>query len=346
MRFMAGGGEQGIKNIKFRIRPFYYNNDMNNPNLPLPEASKYIWKTSSYVSGHTLQGAMIGFAFSQMYDNPAFIQELTKKIIEFGNSRVILGAHWRTDTTHAYIVACPMIAQLFATSKFRSDVDLCKTKLMTNSTFAYTRPAQDNSSYRWTDIDIGDLSIIRFKNPDNSYDIEMKNDKAVWNKYKGKTTSKRYIRASYELQNLSTASSVFDGYFWKKDFKITEANCPQLWKLLQWTRNTVNNILEVDGNLSERINPNGTASDYPSVNTIKSMCTAMILAGIDLDNQNTIYYRQRNFAMNEVVVGHAWASDINNAYVYAYVIMMHLYSSPSFKAQFNLAKSEMSKISR
>jgi acid phosphatase (class A) len=96
-----------------RIRPFvYYGKQTCNP-----VEEKSLGRYASYPSGHTTEGWAIALLLAEI--NPDRQKQILKKGYQFGQSRIICGAHWPSDVQAGYIVGGSVFAALNASNQFR-----------------------------------------------------------------------------------------------------------------------------------------------------------------------------------------------------------------------------------
>lgn len=79
------------KKYYMRTRPFV----LFNHSTCRPEDENTLRKDGSYPSGHTAYGTLLALVLSEA--RPERAQELARRGWEFGQSRVICGAHWQSD---------------------------------------------------------------------------------------------------------------------------------------------------------------------------------------------------------------------------------------------------------
>ena len=116
MNLAIGTSSEAIANAKKehkRIRPFvYYNKKSCNP-----AQEKHIGKYASYPSGHTTEGWAVALMLAEI--NPDRQQQILQKGYEFGQSRIICGAHWSSDVQAGYLVGSTVFSALNANDEFR-----------------------------------------------------------------------------------------------------------------------------------------------------------------------------------------------------------------------------------
>lgn len=99
-----------------RARPFVRYGEPS----AFPEDEKNLKNNGSYPSGHTVRGWCLGLLTSEI--NPARQNELLKLGYEWGESRIIIGYHWKTDVEAARALASAVYARLHASEEFLSDM--------------------------------------------------------------------------------------------------------------------------------------------------------------------------------------------------------------------------------
>lgn len=115
---------RSAKNYYNRIRPFSF---FNEPTCR-PEDEKTLSTNGSYPSGHTTIGFAISLVLAEI--NPQRQNEILKRGLEVGESRVICGYHWQSDIDAARVMAASVVAQLHANSQFNQQ--LAKAKMEFN----------------------------------------------------------------------------------------------------------------------------------------------------------------------------------------------------------------------
>lgn len=106
-----------------RTRPFVV---FHNPTC-LPADEPELRTNGSYPSGHTAFGTVMALVFSQA--KPERAKELMKKGYEFGQSRVICGAHWQSDVDAGRYVGAAEYARLETLPEFHKQIEQIKAEL-------------------------------------------------------------------------------------------------------------------------------------------------------------------------------------------------------------------------
>ena len=87
----------------------------NEPTL-YPEDEEALRKNGSYPSGHTLLGW--SSALLMMEINPDRATEILTRGYRYGENRLVVGAHWQSDTDAARLAASAAYARLHTSERF------------------------------------------------------------------------------------------------------------------------------------------------------------------------------------------------------------------------------------
>lgn len=96
-----------------RKRPFMYFHQHTCD----PAWEDFLSHNGSYPSGHTTIGWAVALALAEIH--PARQDEILKRGYEYGQSRVICGAHWQSDVNEGRVVGSALFASLQAKPRFR-----------------------------------------------------------------------------------------------------------------------------------------------------------------------------------------------------------------------------------
>ena len=95
-----------------RRRPFMV---FNEPTLT-PEDEEALRKNGSYPSGHTLLGWSSALLMTEI--NPDRATEILARGYRYGENRLVVGAHWQSDTDAARLAASAAYARLHTSERF------------------------------------------------------------------------------------------------------------------------------------------------------------------------------------------------------------------------------------
>ena len=110
-----------------RVRPFVFFHQES----CTPESEKFLRKNGSYPSGHTTVGWSTALALSQI--NPSRANEILRRGYEYGQSRVICGAHWQSDVDAGRITRAALFARLDSNHVFLSWIKKAQDKIKTKN---------------------------------------------------------------------------------------------------------------------------------------------------------------------------------------------------------------------
>ncbi len=113
---------RGAKNHYMRKRPFMV---FNEPSAT-PDDEPALRKNGSYPSGHTAIGWATALVLSEI--NPARQQEIIQRGYDFGESRVICGAHYQSDVDAGRLVGSAVVARLHADPEFQAQLAKAKAE--------------------------------------------------------------------------------------------------------------------------------------------------------------------------------------------------------------------------
>ena len=108
------------KQIYMRQRPFMYFNEKT----LTPNAEESLRKNGSYPSGHTILGWSAALLLSEI--NPEATDTLLARGIMFGESRIIVGAHWQSDVEAAFQAASVAYMKLHTSERFLKQMEAAK----------------------------------------------------------------------------------------------------------------------------------------------------------------------------------------------------------------------------
>ena len=95
-----------------RRRPFMV---FNEPTL-YPQDEENLRKNGSYPSGHTILGWSSALLMSEI--NPDNATEILTRGYRYGENRLVVGAHWQSDTDAGRLAASAAYARLHTTERF------------------------------------------------------------------------------------------------------------------------------------------------------------------------------------------------------------------------------------
>ncbi len=108
------------KNHYQRTRPFVFWNEPTST----PKDEEALAKNGSYPSGHTAIGWATALVLAEI--NPARATEILKRGFEFGQSRVIVGAHYQSDVDAGRVMGAAIVSTLHTDKGFQNQLKKAK----------------------------------------------------------------------------------------------------------------------------------------------------------------------------------------------------------------------------
>jgi len=118
-----------------RRRPFMR---FNEPSL-MPEDEESLSKNGSYPSGHTLLGW--SSALLMMEINPDRANEILTRGYRYGENRIVVGAHWQSDTDASRLAASAAYARLHTSERFLEQMRKAREEFKVKTAPVSVRPA-------------------------------------------------------------------------------------------------------------------------------------------------------------------------------------------------------------
>lgn len=113
----ADNATKTAKEFYMRKRPFVYFG--NHSCQPVDEEER-LRQNGSFPSGHTAYGWTLALVLAQI--SPSHAEALIKRGYEFGQSRMICGAHWQTDVNAGRMVGAVEYSKLQTIPQFQEDL--------------------------------------------------------------------------------------------------------------------------------------------------------------------------------------------------------------------------------
>ncbi|AQS41620.1 MAG: Acid phosphatase [Candidatus Tokpelaia hoelldobleri] len=119
-----------------RARPFMYYNITSCQ----PDDEAGLRKDGSYPSGHAAMGW--GWALILAEIVPERKEKILQRGLEYGQSRVICGAHWQSDVDAGLIIGAATVSRLHSEPKFASQLEAAKQELAIARQKSAAQPAK------------------------------------------------------------------------------------------------------------------------------------------------------------------------------------------------------------
>jgi len=329
--------EQTSKNPKekyMRIRPVIRFNE-----IPTGRADRLesLRTSGSYPSGHTTRGMATALVLAEMA--PEYQDTILRRGFEYGESRVIVSAHYQSDVNAGYMCASAIVAAMHSVPDFLTDMEAARKEYYDKTG---RKPAV-------SDLPHGERILSQ---PVDTASYRYYGDIARYMDAKGKrtTVSGEQAKADEELslETLLTAFSEPLGI--RMDLKAT----PKLAELIAETLNSLQNNASALADASQfRKRPyvqlgetpfagayDCKTSSYPSVESEIGWGIALLLTEIAPDRANELLTLGYRIGESGIITGQHWASDIVPGRIMAAATLAHLNSTDSFLKLIDRATSE------
>lgn len=295
----------------------------------------------SYPSGHTANGWAAALAMAEML--PECQDTILRRGFEYGQSRVIVGAHWQSDVNAGYLASSVAFAYMHKHPDYARDLAAARAELLKQRPdLAAQKPAYPDGT--------------RILEPPVTADSPLYyGDVAAYWLGKAERTTERGRQAiadangSFEtlLKRFSDAAGV----------ELSEKSTPRTGDLLAWVYSTLAQRASLLGEQSDfREKPfvrfgemflfpeNEGACEmctsYPSVPSAIGWGMSLLLTELVPSHQNEILKYGYEYGYDGVVSGCYFASDVQAGRILAACVFARMHNDPVFCDLLNKAKEE------
>ena len=183
--------------------------------------------------------------------------------------------------------------------------------------------------------------------PPDTCDVEYIDDFVQWQWGKRVRPTERGERASMESQSGTTEMARI--YSEALGFRISRSETPAIYNLMSRSYHTaeqtsknpkekymrirpVIRFNEIPTGQADRLESLRTSGSYPSGHTTRGMATALVLAEMAPEYQDTILRRGFEYGESRVIVSAHYQSDVTAGYMCASAIVAAMHSPPDFMA--------------
>ena len=300
----------------------------------------------SYPSGHTALGWSTALVLSEMV--PELQDTLLRSGFQYGESRVIVGAHYQSDVDAGYLCGSTAVAVMHASEFFQKDLEAarkeyCKIKGIKNvsqtegfpdGTKVFDGPVTEDSHRFYGDVikyfeaqaeretERGEQAKI---DADNSTEAILKNFSApAARELSAKATPAIAALVAYTRDNLvKTAGELGSSTFRERPYvKIN----PRRNKTL----------------ISDDEEAKKETTSYPSTSSEIGWGVALLLVEImPRETANDILNRGFEYGRSRVIAGYNYPSDVQTGRLWASATLAHLHTIPEFQKLLKAAKDEL-----
>lgn len=299
----------------------------------------------SYPSGHTALGWATALVLSEMV--PELQDTLLRTGFQYGESRVIVGAHYQSDVDAGYLCGSTAVAVMHASEYFQKDLaaarkEYCKIKGIKN--VSQTEGFPDGSKV--------------FDGPVTEDSHRFYGDIIKYYETLPERETERGEQAKADADN--SVEAIMKA-FSTPAFEISRESNPAIAALMDYTRD---NLIKTAGELGSttfrerpyvKLNPRRnktlisenedslkTTTSYPSTHSEIGWGLALLLVEIGpREAANDILNRGFEYGRSRVIAGYNYPSDVQTARLWASATLAHLHTVPEFQKLLQAAKDEL-----
>ena len=299
----------------------------------------------SYPSGHTALGWATALVLSEMV--PELQDTLLRTGFQYGESRVIVGAHYQSDVDAGYLCGSTAVAVMHASEYFQKDLaaarkEYCKIKGIKN--VSQTEGFPDGSKV--------------FDGPVTEDSHRFYGDIIKYYETLPERETERGEQAKADADN--SVEAIMKA-FSTPAFEISRESNPAIAALMDYTRD---NLIKTAGELGGttfrerpyvKLNPRRnktlisenedslkTTTSYPSTHSEIGWGLALLIVEIGpREAANDILNRGFEYGRSRVIAGYNYPSDVQTARLWASATLAHLHTMPEFQKLLQAAKDEL-----
>lgn len=298
----------------------------------------------SYPSGHTSLGWTTALIMAQMA--PELQDTILRRGWEYGESRVIVGAHWQSDVDAARLASSACVARIQASPEYRADLATARAEFLLwhgstpqNVDFPNGRrilpPPVDTASYRFQ----GDVA-------------------AHW-LAKGERNSERGAQARADAAN--KVHHFLNQFSTCLNMHLDTLNAPHITAYLTYVRKALKEQAGRLKNTGFRRRPymqlaeptlipdeeesHALTTSYPSSHSTFGWGMALAMVELTPDSMNSVLRRGFEYGRSRIIAGYHWATDVQAARLVAAYTFVRLQREPRFQALLDSARAEYALLS-
>lgn len=343
--YNTGNENAGVaKNQGWRTRPFLRMNEE-----PWGQYDDDFLRTnSSYPSGHTAFGWATALVFAEMW--PALQDTILRRGFEFGENRIITGAHWQSDVYAGYLSGAAAIARAHTNPELQKDI------LAARAEYARLKGLpEDYDPVEGTDVPHGEQFL---NNPVDTASYRYISDATRYWAAKPIRYTPRGQQAAHEAEY--SVDMMYEVFGQAMQQSLSHLETPAICNL-------IDQVLEKASETADRLKPlrfrkrpfvqlgepsfvagdeekERGKSSFPSGHTNLGWTTALILAEVAPDFQNEILFRGYQYGYNRLIVGYHWATDIEATRILSSGLVARLHADPAIQKLINLAREEYKQL--
>lgn len=308
----------------------------------------------SYPSGHTTLGWSTALALAQVA--PEVQDTILRRGWEYGESRVIVGAHWQSDVDAARLAASAGVARILGDPRYKADLEAARAEFLRlwnakphrHSAGNASQPAGFANSLRILPHPI-DTAHRRFQGEVLSHWVA-----------KGLRTTPRGAQAIAD--NDKSLAAYLSALSLCLSVRLDTSTTPNMARYIQYVASAMGRENRRVKDTLFRKRPyvqlgeaslipadeerERTDSSYPSGHSAMGWGVALATVQLTEVAMNRVLQWGYEYGYSRVVAGYHWASDVQDARLIAAYTLVRLQSEPEFQRLFAAAQSELNALLR
>ena len=329
-----------------RTRPFALMNER-----PWAPGDSVLNPYVSYPSGHTATGWGLALVMAEMW--PALQDTILRRGFEYGENRIIVGAHWQSDVMAGYLCGAAAVARAHTNPALETDIRAAREEYARlkglNVPDGYPVPA---------DYAVGDGGMPRGERILNApVDTASYRHIGEYMRYRQAFALRETERGEQAVAEGDKTMAHFAEIFGEAmGITVSETETPAIWQLILAARTASSRAATKLKDVNFRKRPfvqtgEATAipeeeeahilsSSYPSAHTCMSWGIALTLAEMVPEHQDEILRRGYDFGYSRLIVGYHWGTDIDDARLLASATVARQHADPQFLELIAAARQE------
>lgn len=323
-----------------RIRPFV---QMNDP-LWARYDDDFLRTNGSYPSGHTSFGWATALVFAEMW--PELQDTILRRGFQFGENRVIVGAHYQSDVTAGYLCAAASVARAHTNPELEKDILAARAECARLKGLP-----EDYDPVTGADVPYGERIV---NDPVDTTSYRYITDMTQYWKAKPLRYTERGKRAAAEAEySVEMMCQVFGE---AANITLSAEKTPAIYDLLD-------TVLTKASETADRLKPirfrkrpfvqlgepsfvpgdeekERGKSSFPSGHTNLGWTTALVMAEVAPEYQDEILRRGYEYGYNRLIVGYHWFTDIEATRQVSAALVARLHADPVFRDKIQKARAE------
>ena len=304
----------------------------------------FLRTNGSYPSGHTAFGWATALVFAEMW--PQLQDTLLRRGFQFGENRIITGAHWQSDVNAGYQCAAAAIARAHANPELEKDI------LAARAEYARLKGLPDDYAPT-TDMDLPHGERILNLPVDTASYRYLGDLMRYWNAKSLRDTDRGTQAIADVDKSVEALAEAFGRLL---GITISAEATPALWQLISAVHTNSRMAAKALKATNFRKRPyvqlgevtptpeyedeERDESSFASTHTCIGWAEALTLAEVAPERQDDILKYGFEFGQSRLILGYHWATDIEAARILAAAVVARLHADTSFRDLVRAARAE------